>query len=164
MLKKTFVFLLFTAMAVTCFAGVPKEISYQGKLTNSSGAPLEGAYDITFKIYDVLTNGVALWEENHADEQISKGLVSLAIGSVKDLNLDFSKDYYLEIVVGKKQADNTIAKEVLHPRQKISSSAYALRAEKANQADTANTAIAVEARTSDPSSLAPGQIWLRTDL
>lgn len=158
MFKKIFLVLLFVVMAVTCFAGVPKEISYQGKLTDSGGAPLEGAYDITFKIYD--NAGTWLWEENHPDKQISKGLLSVSIGSVNDLNLDFSKDYYLEIVVGKKQADNTIVREVLSPRQKISSAAYAFRAEKANEADKANTTIAVQVLDRDPSSPADGQIWL----
>ena len=55
----------------------------------------------------------------------------------------------------------------MSPRQQITSSGYAIRAEKAevaDKADTADKALTVEGRNSDPDSPKTGQIWLRIDL
>ncbi|MDD3190973.1 MAG: hypothetical protein PHI66_04780, partial [Candidatus Pacebacteria bacterium] len=49
-------------------AAIRKEFNYQGKLTDSSGlAVADGAYDITFKIYDQAGGGTALWTESWTD-------------------------------------------------------------------------------------------------
>ena len=155
------VFLLWTTVLYglrTANAAVPHLINYQGRLTDSGGTPLNGSYQLTFRIYDSETAGNLLWEETYTGAVIQKGIFGVLLGSVTNLNLAFDKPYFLEIKVGN---------EVMSPRQRISSSAYAIRAEKAESAEgtiKATGGLTVETRTSDPSSPATGQIWLRTDL
>jgi len=41
---------------------VPSAISYQGKLTDTSGQPLpDGTYSVQFKLYTTETGGAAFW-------------------------------------------------------------------------------------------------------
>lgn len=102
------------------YAGVPHLINYQGRLTDKLGKPLEGAYNVTFRIYDAETAGSMLWEETHGGMVIEKGVFSVLLGSVIPLNLAFDKQYYLEI---------KIDSDVMSPRQKMASVAYAISAE-----------------------------------
>ncbi len=151
--------LLFASLS---FAAVPHLINYQGRLTDTSGVPLNGLYNITFRIYDAEAAGNLLWQGTYGNVSINKGIFNILLGDVNDAgfnftNLAFDNAYWLEIKVGD---------EVMSPRQRLTSVGYALRAEKADtatQAETANKAITVETRTSDPASPAAGQIWLRTD-
>lgn len=109
-------------LSVICglsYAAVPRLINYQGKLTDTSGVPLNGSYAITFRLYDALSGGNMLWEETQ-QVVIDKGIVGILLGSVVNLNLAFDIPYYLEIKVGT---------EVMSPRQQIASSAYAITAD-----------------------------------
>ena len=161
-LDKIFLLVFLTGIMVSGICSlsegaVPHLINYQGRLTDKSGKPLEGSYSITFRIYDSETAGSLLWEETYSGAVIQKGVFSVLLGSVTNLNLAFDKPYFLEIKVGA---------EVMSPRQRISSSAYAIRAEKAESAEgtiKATGGLIIETRTSDPSSPVTGQIWLRTD-
>lgn len=107
-------------------ASVPHLINYQGKLTNASGQPLNGAYNVTFRFYDAETAGNLLWQETHSGVIVEKGLFSVLLGSVASLGVPFDRPYFLEIKVGE---------EVMTPRQRITSAGYALRAEKAEDAE-----------------------------
>lgn len=121
------VFLILSFVWTTeVLAVIPHAINYQGRLTDSSGGPLTGAYDVTFRIYDAQTAGNLLWQETHASVVVDKGLFSVVLGSVSDLNIAFDKPYYLEIKVGD---------EVMSPRQQITSAGYALRTEMAEDAE-----------------------------
>jgi hypothetical protein len=42
---------------------VSSALSYQGRLLDASGEPLDGAYEMTFGLYDVPTDGAALWTQ-----------------------------------------------------------------------------------------------------
>lgn len=118
---------LWTGCAVlVAEAAVPHLISYQGRLTDASGNPLTGSYAVTFRIYDAETAGSMLWEETHLGVVVEKGLFSVFLGGVAALNVTFDRPYFLEIKVGT---------EVMTPRQKVTSAAYALRSEKAENAD-----------------------------
>ena len=105
-------------------ASVPHLINYQGRLTDTSGTPLNGSYAVTFRIYDAETAGSMLWEEAHTGLVIQKGIFSVLLGSVTSMSLAFDKQYYLEIKVGT---------EVMSPRQRITSAGYAVRAEEAEK-------------------------------
>ncbi|MFH0827567.1 MAG: hypothetical protein V1919_00195, partial [Candidatus Omnitrophota bacterium] len=104
------------------YAAVPHLINYQGRLTDTSNAPLNGSYSITFRIFDAETAGTMLWEETQASVVVQKGIFSVLLGSVTNLGLAFDIQYFLEIKVGT---------EVMTPRQRITSAAYAIRAENA---------------------------------
>ena len=45
-------------------AAVPMTVQHQGRLHDSSGAPLEGNHTIDFKFYDAPNGGTPLWEES----------------------------------------------------------------------------------------------------
>ena len=109
------------------YAAVPHYINYQGRLTDASGTPLNGSYNITFKIYDDENAGNLLWQEEDTGVSIEEGIFSITLGSVSSLNLSFDRQYWLEIKVGD---------EVMSPRQRLSTSGYAIRAEKAEDANT----------------------------
>jgi hypothetical protein len=123
----TSLFFLFNSLT---FAAVPHLFNYQGRLTDKSGKPLEGSYSLTFRIYDHETAGNLLWEEAHQGVVIQKGVFSVLLGSVNNLNLAFDTQYYLEIKVGT---------EVMSPRQLIAGSAYAIKAETAEQSKNSDT-------------------------
>ncbi|MFA6349354.1 MAG: hypothetical protein WCY12_00300 [Candidatus Omnitrophota bacterium] len=107
-----------------CSAEIPHLINYQGKITDKDNRPLDGAYNIVFKLYSTSTAGQVVWQEPHTGVIVQKGLVSITLGSVQTLkNVPFDKPYFLEI-----QVNN----EILSPRQEVTSVAYAKRAEKAD--------------------------------
>jgi microcystin-dependent protein len=105
----------------SAYAEIPHLINYQGRLTDKEGKPVtDGTYQIIFRIFDAATAGNLLWEETHSSVLIQKGIFSILLGSVTNLNLPFDKPYYLEIKVSDDQP--------LFPRQLIASAGYAIRA------------------------------------
>lgn len=131
-------------------ADVPQLINYQGRLTDKTGQPLEGVYDITLKIYDAEAGAgtMAPWEERHAGVNIQKGMFSVLLGSITPLDsLAFDKPYWLEIKIGE---------DVMSPRQRITSSAYALRANTADKAKDSETVSGIGASsTAAPNKVLP---------
>ncbi len=98
---KKFIF-LFLAILINCtiYAQIPNTISWQGILQDANGNNLNGTYNLTVKLYDAASNGSALWTETHNSVSISNGLANLSLGSVTPFNLNFDKQYWLEITVG----------------------------------------------------------------
>jgi hypothetical protein len=78
------VIVLFMALATTnAFAQVPKSMSYQALLTDSSGNPINGAVDIEIGLWDdpTLTNPAnLLYTERHDSVDAVEGVVVLVIG------------------------------------------------------------------------------------
>jgi|GEM_PF-7027146 len=101
------------------FAVVPRYISYQGKLTNSSGTALDGTYSFTFKLYNDPTAGTLKWSETQPSVQVTGGLYSVILGTTTagGVTGSFDESYWLEITVGS---------EKLIPRQLLTSSPYTL--------------------------------------
>ncbi|UCC45295.1 MAG: tail fiber domain-containing protein [Candidatus Zixiibacteriota bacterium] len=84
-------------------------VSYQGRLTTSSGDPVPDAtYSITFSIYDDLSVGVLLWTETHPSVATENGEFSVYIGGISPLPVDSltrgdahdPTPLYLEVQVG----------------------------------------------------------------
>lgn len=140
------VFLILSFVWTTeVLAVIPHAINYQGRLTDSSGGALTGAYDVTFRVYDAQTAGNLLWQETHAGVVVDKGLFNVILGSVAVLDIAFDKPYYLEIKVGD---------EVMSPRQQITSAGYAIRAEMAQDTEKFGTKTPAEyLLTSDVTSV-----------
>lgn len=144
-----------------CYAEIPHLIGYQGRLTDTDGAPKEGSFSITFRIYDAEAGGSLLWDETHSNVTVTNGIFDVLLGSVTTLDLAFDAPYYLAIQVA--------SDPEMTPRQRITSAGYAIRAETSERLETehiinAEGGLVIETRTSDPSSPETGQIWLRTDL
>ena len=128
MTKQSFVVTAVIALtlAIVCLtlADVPQLISFQGKLYDDGGSPLTGQIEITFRIYDVETEGTAQWSET-IDVNCENGLYSVILGQATLLNLDFNGQYWLGVQV---TGDNELS-----PRYLLVSAPTALRAQVANQ-------------------------------
>ena len=59
----------------------PQLLHQEGLLLNNNGDPLMGNQVMTFKVYDALANGVALWTEQH-NAPLVEGYYSAVLGSV----------------------------------------------------------------------------------
>ncbi len=129
MIRFVFVFglILLVSLAGLSLAGIPKMINYQGMLTDNSGTPLTGPYNLTFKIWTDTTGGSSIWDETHA-VSVQNGLYNVILGRMTALNLPFDQQYWLEVQVG----DETM------PRLRFTSVGYAYRAQ---MADTASVAL-----------------------
>lgn len=66
---------------MTSFASAqsPRIISYQGRLTDDTGAPLDTVADLTFRIYAEEIGGSPVWSQTHSDAEITDGLFHVAL-------------------------------------------------------------------------------------
>lgn len=104
------------------FCSVPTMISYQGKLTDAAGNPLNGTYDLSFAIYNDATAGSLLWTEAQNDVPVSQGLFNVLLGSVNPLpDSAFTGMTWLQ---------TSVDGNPLTPRVRIVSAGYALRSKK----------------------------------
>lgn len=145
-MKKCLTFLIVAlAWAMGAAAEVPDLIRYQGQLTDAQGAPLDGPYDLTFRLYDAATGGAALWTEPHAKVVMTDGQFSVLLGSVNSLaDEDWSQPRWLSIQVN--------ADSELSPRQQITSVPLAVRA---GTAEALATPVTTSNITDDAHALVP---------
>ena len=124
-MKHTLLFLAVITLlgAPVLHAQIPQTISYQGRLQDANGDLAYGTRDLTFRIYDVESGGVALWTEAHTAIPVSKGVFGVTLGSVTTLNLPFDKQYWLSVQV------NTDPEIIT--RIRLASSPYSLNAQNA---------------------------------
>jgi hypothetical protein len=60
-------------------AGVGSYFPVQGRLTNASGAPLNGNYNMTFRVYDVSAGGTSLCSDTLSNVPVSNGLFNVSV-------------------------------------------------------------------------------------
>lgn len=102
------------------FAQVPRIITFQGLAKNAAGAPLNGSFNLTFRLYDVLTNGLPLWTETHTNVPINRGIFAVPLGVFTPLSPPFDQQYWISVAVG--------TNPEMSPREPLTSAPYALRA------------------------------------
>lgn len=131
-----FVSYSFQAVNVTN-AGVPKILSFQGRLTDSSNNLLGGSgtnYYFKFEIHSTLATDNELWNSGSTaiTIKVTQGVFNTLLGDTSAgysaLNLDFdSQSYYLEVQVD----DNSdfSSPETLSPRQRIVASGFSVNAD-----------------------------------
>ena len=121
---------------------VPGQIHYQGTLKDSQGVVIHcpsvndcpsGTVSVTFRLYDQSNGGDPLWEETWNDLAVSQGIVDIRLGSSTPIE---------EAALGGNEA--WLALEInqggeLTPRQRVVSSAYAIVAATAMEAQNAET-------------------------
>jgi hypothetical protein len=139
--------LLFSVPSVTAL--IPHMINFQGMLTQTDGVPLDGTYNLTFKIYGSESGTDSLWREYHSNIEVADGLFDVILGSLNPLDLHFDTEYWLGIKVNDDPE--------FSPRTRLTSVGYAFRAEcsdtsdysfQAKRADTAACAVeAISAET-----------------
>src|SRR5438046_1731275 len=90
---------LFTASADAA-QGINRTINFQGKLINKTTGlnVANGAYDFTFKLYDLNSGGTLLWTENWTGGNqitVTDGIFRATLGSITTFasaNVDFNSD------------------------------------------------------------------------
>jgi hypothetical protein len=128
--KSALFILLVAVVAVSAsHASVPPVIAYQGRLMQSSGAPVaDGVYSMQFAIYDVGMGGTPLWSETNPSVQAKGGLFCVLLGSVNGLSANiFDGDRWLAVKMG--------SDPEMTPRQQVVSSPFAFRAAVAGTVD-----------------------------
>jgi len=125
-MKKCFLIfaLIFLVFTIAISAQIPRQISWQGVLTDDSGDALNGQYDITVRIYssdDIINDLTPLWQETYTLD-LTDGLFNIIIGedSNNPLNLAFDSQYWMEVEVD--GDDDPL------PRIKLTSVPYSLNA------------------------------------
>ena len=102
-------------------ADVPSLIRYQGTAVDSQGVPLEGPYNLTFRLYAAATGGSAIWQEPYSNISLSKGHFTVLLGSVTSLTaMDWKQPCWLSVQVN--------SDPELSPRQQITSVPLAITA------------------------------------
>ncbi|HPO61566.1 MAG TPA: hypothetical protein PK762_00610 [Candidatus Kapabacteria bacterium] len=102
---------------ITLYSQVPQTISWQGIIQDSDGNLLNEQVNLTLKLFEAATGGTAVWTELHQNHSINNGLANIILGSVTPLQLDFDKQYWLEI---------TIDESTPLPRIKLNAVPYSL--------------------------------------
>ncbi|GAB5536715.1 MAG: hypothetical protein Rubg2KO_29640 [Rubricoccaceae bacterium] len=129
--------------ALPAVAQAPATLNHQGYLTDASGEPVDGNVLLTFSLYDVDTDGTALWTETQGVE-IDQGLFHAMLGVSESLDaLAFDAPYWLGITIN--------SGDELAPRFPLSATPYSLHA--SSIADSS-----VTLSTIDPSGAADGQV------
>ncbi|MFH2037030.1 MAG: hypothetical protein ABIJ45_11550, partial [Candidatus Zixiibacteriota bacterium] len=122
-------------IASTIVAEVPDIISYQGRLTNNDGEPVEdNNYLIKFKIYGSTTGDDSLWSSGYQTVAVTKGLFTYNLGASVPFPSDlfFGGDRYLGVTIG--------TDPEIDPRIKINSSGFAILAQEADHSSSSDEA------------------------
>jgi len=119
----------------------PHLVNYQGVLADSTGAALDGAYDLTFRLYEDSLSSTESWTEEHTGVDVQSGLFNVVLGYETPLVADEFVDggQWLGIEVD--------GQGELRPRLRITSVPYALHA------TVADTALAIPGGVLDGHSL-----------
>lgn len=137
MLKMKFVLalILFAAASPPRAAAAvsPQKIGFQGKLLDTANNPRNGAFDMTFRIFDAPTAGTELWSETQTGMTVNNGVFTVQLGAVTALSAGLfgGASAYLEVQVAPDSA--------MTPRQQLLMSPYAFRALLADDLATGNT-------------------------
>lgn len=138
MIHRTLLFaLVLGTFFSSAFSQVPSVLHYQASLLEDQ-QQVEGAIDVTARIFEVETGGQALWSEARSNVPVTEGRMSILLGSEMAFpaSLFDEEARYLEIEINGERL----------PRLRMASTAYALRA---------GVAAAVMAGAVDADALAP---------
>ncbi len=103
----------------TTAAAVPTTTNHQGRLFDSTGAPLDGTADLVFTLYDAAAGTTSVWTETFLNQPVDNGYFSVTLTGLDDTVLD-GNTYHLGI-----QIDGGVE---LPTRVPLTSAPYAVRA------------------------------------
>jgi len=103
-------------------SSVPSRLSYQGLLTDSNGSGIDTDINLTFKLYNTLSGGSALWTEAQSGVHVTNGLFQVYLGKITPLPGDLfnGQALFLGVTVN---SDSEMT-----PRTELSSAPYAFAA------------------------------------
>ena len=143
MRKLFFIVIIILISFTVLYAQVPELINYQGFLKDNSGQPLEGQVNLHFRIFNTQTGGDPLWDEAQSNVEVRNGIFNVLLGDINSFDQTVfhgSGERFLEIEV------NTT---ILPGRFKITSVAYAIRAQGAEFADNVADNAIIPAKLAD---------------
>ena len=117
--------------AAPAYAAAPGLLPMQGYLVDANGAPIDGATEIVFALYDADTDATPLFEETQS-VTIDKGMFTAYVGQVEELDLALFRDQPVLY------ASMTIDGEELLPRVQLGSVPYAAYAQYCGAVDFAD--------------------------
>jgi len=125
MLTRLYAALAILLLAPPLGAAVPGQVDFQGLLLDAAGEKVNGAVDLTFRLYDAPFGGNLLWTETHPDLQVTDGVYGVTLGLITPLTQEVlaGGNVHLEI-----QVDG----ETLTPRRQLLAVPYAIRSESAD--------------------------------
>ncbi len=108
-------------------ASVPLIFTHQGRLLSASNQPVNGFFDIEYRIYADSTGGIPIWTEMHPNVEITNGFFDVEVGRIGNFF-----DIFTELSI-----DNNIWMEVqiegsvtpISPRTRLAGSPYAMLAD-----------------------------------
>ncbi|PIR16223.1 MAG: hypothetical protein COV48_10085, partial [Elusimicrobia bacterium CG11_big_fil_rev_8_21_14_0_20_64_6] len=111
----------------------PQMIGYQGRLYDAADQPLNGDYDMTFKLFQDPSAGSEQWSETQSAVPVNNGAFSVQLGVVTPLTAGLfnNASAYLQVQVG--------LDAPMTPRQRLVMSPYAFRALLADDLTPGNT-------------------------
>ena len=119
--------LFFMSLLLQDSFAIPQTFSQQGRLLDSSGVPLDGVNNLTFRIFESPSSSTELWSEA-LSVLFENGYYNVVLGADSGNALDTSifelQPLYLEI-----QINNDFP---FQPRQKIHSQIYSQIAKKSH--------------------------------
>ena len=129
--------------------GINQQITYQGKIANSSGVSVStNNYGFQFQLYDEASAGTLLWEETWTATttagavSIARGVFSINLGTSTSLStVDFNSNSLFLSVKFDADGDGGF-EETFSPRKRITSSPYAFNADTVDGLHATTTATA----------------------
>ncbi len=119
------------AAAVT----IPRTFSYQGTLRDANGALLDGTVNLTLKLYAAVTGGSPLHTEAFANVNVRNGLFNVVVGDATPIATTVFDNYPLYLGLSVNQDAELLPRQRLHPVP------YAMQANSAQTAVTANNLV-----------------------
>jgi hypothetical protein len=100
----------------------PQRIAYQGRVMRADGSSVGISANLVFSLYDAESAGSLKWTETQNNVPIAKGIFSVELGAVSPIypSTLSQANLWLEVRVNG---------EILSPREKLTSAAYALKVE-----------------------------------
>ena len=142
MMRTTMMLIPLLLLTASAQATVPERMHYQGYLTNAQGEAVhcpdalscpDQSFAVTFRLYDQAEGGDPIWVETHHSVSVVRGTFDVALGDVNPLEAAKVTDpAWIGVEIN--------GAGEMSPRQRLVSSAFALRAGNAESADLANLA------------------------
>ena len=106
------------------FSEAPKQISFQGMLTDSQGAAVaDGSHTVSFSMYENQTGGTVIWTEEQIIS-VQNGIFNTILGMTNPVEIPNSGNLWIGIKIGED--------EELSPRTRLVSVPYSLSSNSLN--------------------------------
>ena len=111
---------------------IPHTFSYQGTLRDANGDLISGTVNLTLKLYAAVTGGSALHSESYTGVNVRDGLFSIVVGDATPIAPTVFDNYPLYLGLSVNSDPEMLPRQRLHPVP------YAMQANSAQTAGTAN--------------------------